>query len=226
METLEKILALPGKVLENPENEFSYTFYSWSWVQYFLAILALMPVSVFGIPFFWHQEDYDIAIALGVIAFIVFFFMLFGLFQTLKVTCIVCDNLGVTFSGSIGRKRLFYKRIIFISNDRYINGRGRLFGTGGFFIPGRGFGTPRPSMGLKTMGPQSDMLDTSSTSSAYSNTVSVSSTLGNVSFTFSGGGNREFVRALAIIIYMSKLKNPDCNISKRAIFAAAKSIDL
>lgn len=223
MDTLEEILALPDEIVQNPDNEFNLVFHSYSWLKYVIAIALLMVSGGFIIPFLSETEIIDtdqVIIGYGIVA-VFSFFVFFGFMQSLQVICIILDKRSATFYGSKGKKRLHYKRIHLINNDRYINGRGRILGTGGFW----GLGYPRPSMDQTSIA-SSNMLDSSSTSPAFTNTISVSSIEGTVSFTFSGGGNKGFVTALAIIIYYSRMRNPNCNVSPTAIKAAAKSIDL
>lgn len=224
-DSLNHVLAVPDELLRNPDLDFNLTFRSWTWLKHIIMLTMLFMLSRHFIYYLLENKDYFEAIIIGCIASIFAIFLLFGFINSLRVISIKLDNFGATFRGSIGTRRLLYQDILFISNDRYINGRGRLSGSDGFW----GFGMPRIPM-ARPREPATvvlgDLLDASSTSHLYTNRITISTARANVKFVFSGGDNSGYVKALAIIIYLAKYRNPRCRVSDRAVKAASRCIDL
>jgi hypothetical protein len=225
IDALSKTLDLPANfenIIDNPDSPFEYTYRAYS---YFISLIIL---SASIITFYllmtgvWTVEDSsNWNLFLMVITVLFAIFSTVSLLDSIRVISIYLDQDSVTFKGLFFATRMNYKNVFSIQNARLATG-GIPVLSSIFLI----FSSIR-FYHLMTQFEEvaSEPADNSSTSREFRNHISISSFDDHISFSFSGGDNPQFVRALAIIILMSKLKNPSCFIDKKSLLAAEKGYD-
>lgn len=216
---LLRILALPLKIRQNPNQEFKYKFNSRSYLVHILILIGVAIAAFVVLPstdFLVQQENY--ITAMYVFIAIVGLFAVLGFARTLRVTGIEIEQDEVIFSSLFGATRMKYENILSIGNERHVTQRAFLM-AGSFhlliisiFRPFYYFDGDNISYNM----------DDSSTSRDYTNNFSISTAEQTVSFSFTGGENGQFIQAMASMIYLAKLKSKNCVIAAKAIKASEK----
>jgi len=235
---LRAILAIPGILLNDPIPPFEYVFKSSSAPLYLILSIAYIISFFFLLPLVFASSSFILNIILFIILIMVGISIFTGLGKFAGVTSIKVDNNGAVFSGWGSSTRIDYDEIISITNRRELNGMiemtkyskpvynsilfiffmiffGFFFGFLLYWIYWFNFKAAED--------PFFDVsVESSSSSRFYTNNISISTGVTSVSYAFCGAMNLQFVRALAIIIYMAKKANKKCKISPSAIRAAEK----
>jgi hypothetical protein len=230
---LVKRLALPEDLASNPDRSFRYTFRTYS----YLLQLLLIPCFIAGISIIYLHMQSDPGVynvvervqllfwyyASMLVLLIFAISCLINFLQTCKVTSITVDHGGAVFYSTAAKRRINYSQIISIDNERRANG----WTFFSIFNMGEGLANISPAYfgrrsSMVGIGPDADI---ASSSRSFTNNIRISTTSQNVTLTFTGGENGQFVQALAIIIFMTRKKNPSCNISSSAIKAAEKGYE-
>lgn len=226
-------LALPEELISNPDRNFQYKFRTYS----HLLQLALIPCFLVGIWIIYMNmesnpgmnerlPDLELLIwyyGTMLILLILTVSCLLNFLKIVRITAITVDHGGAVFHSTTAQRRLNYSQIICIDNQKRANG----WTIVDSIISGNG----SPVKISSTRETRTSMIgfvpdvDNASTSRSVTNHMRISTASQNVSFTFTGGENGQFIRALAIIIFMTKKKNPSCNISVSAIKAAEKGYE-
>lgn len=225
--SLKMSLDLPDEIVQNPNIRFNGECRSNSYTTY----LAVAIAATIGALFFFVRlatthftDDFDFYMMTFLI--IVAIFAYYGLRQTLLVTRIQLDQEGATFYGSSAPIRIKYKNIAAITNKRLLNGRARsinLHTSPGimFFLFGRlYFAFERYDHDYYW----ENIPDTSAISPYYNNHITLKAHNVRIKWVFCGHGNHEFIRALALLIYLGKTKNNNCLVNIPAIRAAEKVV--
>ncbi|MFH1515346.1 MAG: hypothetical protein ABIG42_07790 [bacterium] len=223
---LKLSLELPVELVQNPDALFNCDYRSYSYVPYLLVGIAAsigFLIVMFGF-LGTSLADFNFIFMLILLAVTIIAFH--GMAKTLRVTRVVLDHEGVDFHGSNTVVRFNYENITAITNKRQPNGRAitmNLFACRYGFYPflGRGYFYGNDF----TNSLEYDTLDTSSNSPHYTNHVTVTSNTRSVMWIFSGSDNREFIRALAIVIFKARQMNNNCLVDIPALRAAEKTID-
>jgi hypothetical protein len=230
---LSRRLALPVELVSNPDRNFKYTFRSYSHLLQLLLIACFLTGISFIYMHMLTDPGADSAYGNFEMAFWYYGSMIFLLIlslsclinflQLVRVTSITVDHGGVEFYSTAAKRRLNYGQIISINNERRANGWTfiNLFSMGEILanVSPAYFGRRSSMVGI---GSDTDI---ASTSRSFTNNFHISTASQNVTIIFTGAENGQFIRALAIIIFMAKRKNPDCYISPVAIKAAEKGYE-
>lgn len=224
---LGTILSIPRFLIDNSLESFELSFKTSAPSYFILYALIYFASAIFILPYFlldestfWNLIVIIIFIAIGVSVFT-------GFERAVRVTSITTDNEGATFSGWFSTQRLEYKSIISIYNRRQANNLMATRDSSSYFYSFLAF-LFCGWIGLiaHRLWTRDDFetlsVDDSSSSSDFTNNIMISTPDRSVSYCFRGGENLEFVRALAIIIYMTKKLNKKCVVSPSAIRAAEK----
>jgi len=232
---LKAILAIPRILLEDPIPPFEYVFKSSSSFMYLCVAIIYLIGFFFLLPLVFASKYIMVNIIFFVLLVFIGISIFSGLAKSARVTSIKVDDNGATFSGWLSSTHMYYNEIISITNQRELNGT---VGAGDVTRPVIGSiylflmyylfwgcccfwwywifheAGEDPFVGYT--------VDSSSSSQYYTNNISISTTIKSVEYSFCGTANLQFVRALAIIIYMAKKKNRNCMITSPAVRAAEK----
>jgi hypothetical protein len=225
--SLKMSLDLPDEIVNNPDIRFNGECRSNSYITYLLvAIAATIGALVFmvrlAIAHVTHSFDFYMMSFLIIVAI----FAYYGLKQTLLVTRIQLDQEGATFYGSSAPIRIKYKNIAAITNKRLLNGRARFLNPNTspglmFLLFGRLYFTYRRYDHDYYW---ENIPDTSAISPYYNNHITLKTHNVQIKWVFCGHGNHEFIRALALLIYLGKTRNNNCHVDIPAIRAADKVV--
>ena len=231
----EKVLALPDDFPKEEFTPFKYVFRNSTINSQLMIILLYSVATYFLYPFLTFDFTSENASFDPIMIFLVCAWiwlglnLLLGLSKMLWVTTIVVDQNEVGFYGTRSLTRLPYSEIISVENDRVMKGFSSFFNVSGCAIPtldprlGGGFGSLfYPPSSSTTHVILADTEPDESSSSSHINNVTISSIRDNIYLCFVGGGNTQFIRALAVIICMAKKQNKDCSIEPSAIKAAER----
>lgn len=202
-------LLLPEQITEDEDTELHLTFNSNAWLLYLL-------ISIVSIWFFLpvlkdiSHNRFGVWIVFNVLMWLLLiFFSIGGLIRTLRITSIEINNESAIFRGTTGTKTLRFDKMINIQNDRQLNNGGEILDMLDRCI-------------LFSWMSFSSYLNEASGSMNYVNRISFSSLDQSVDLTFSGGEQQSYIKAMAAIIYMSRIKSGKCFISESAIKSAEK----
>jgi hypothetical protein len=202
-------LLLPSQITEHEDVALHLMFRSYVWLFY--LVLSIVSVWLFlpilkNIP----QGKISFWVVINLLWWVlVILFSIAGLIRTLRITSIETNNESVVFRGMIGAVMLKFDKMINIQNDRQLNSAGRILD-----MLDRNFLFAWLSLG--------SYINEASGSVLYVNHVSISSVEQSVDLSFSGGEQQSYIRAMATIIYMSRLTSHKCMISESAIKSAEK----
>ena len=207
--SLRAHLLLPEQITDDEDAEINLTFNSTVWLFY--LILSIVSVWLFmpilrEIP---HGRIYVWLTFKFLMWLLLIFFSICGLVRTLRITSIEINNESAVFRGMIGATTLRFDKMINIQNERQLNNAGKILD-----MLDRCFLFAWLSL--------SSYINEASGSVLYVNRISISSLEQSVDFTFSGGEQQSFIKAMATIIFLSRRKSNNCFISESAIKSAEK----
>jgi hypothetical protein len=207
--SLRTHLLLPEQIVDDEDAEINLTFNSTVWLFYLiLSIVSLwlfMPI-LREIP---HGGIYVWLTFKFLLWLLLIFFSIGGLFRTLRITSIGINNESAVFRGTTGTTTLRFDKMINIQNERQLNNAGKILDMLDRCI-------------LFVWLSLSSYINEASGSVLYVNHISMSSLEQSIDFTFSGGEQQSFIKAMAVIIFMSRRKSNNCSISESAIKSAEK----
>ena len=225
-------LAIPSFFLRRTPVSFEYVFSNsnvatqcYRLVIYIIAVVFMIK-SQLRFPYEWLN------IILVMLTGLIGIGILSSLLNAATVTEIKVNSAGAMFSGWFGSTSIHYGDIIGIFNNREMMASASISSSFGFwnmmtFLRGFRVLSWYSWMG-STLDPKSryqmasEPIDNTPTSSAYMNRISIVTAEKDIEYLFVGAGNQPFIKALAIIIYMSRKHNPNCFIDPKAIRAAEK----
>ena len=225
--SLKMSLDLPDEIVHNPNIRFNGECRSNSYVTYLIvAIAATIAALVFMARAANTDVTQDFNLFMMFFLIVVAIFAYYGLKQTRLVTRIQLDQEGATFYGSSAPIRIKYKNIASITNRRLLNGRARFLNTHTspgimFLMFGRFYYVFNRYDDDYYW---DDIPDTSAISPYYNNHMTLKTHNIQIKWVFCGDGNHEFIRALALLIYLGKTKNNNCHVDIPAIRAAEKVV--
>lgn len=226
--SLKMSLDLPDEIVNNPDIRFNGECRSNSYTTYLVvAIAATIAALIFMVRAATSDYTYSSDFYIMSFMIIVAIFAYYGLKQTLLVTRIQLDQEGATFYGSSAPLRIKYKNIAAITNKRLLNGRARLLNTHTspgimFLLFGRFYYYSLERYDYDYF--WENIPDTSAISPYYNNHITLKTHNIRIKWVFCGHGNHEFIRALALLIYLGKTRNNNCHVDIPAIRAAEKVV--